>query len=107
VLVSWPCPGFVWDPAGASGECGQFAGHDGPCVPFTPGEYLREPRIHPLDLRNILLSARVCPDGHRYTSVEMHVHGFDYQSGALTYVLLTFEPCNCRFRWVDPDTPDL
>lgn len=37
---------------GAQGDqqCGLWCCHDGPCLPYTPGEYLPEPMLHPLDL---------------------------------------------------------
>lgn len=40
--------------------CGLEQGHDGEHLPYTPGEYLGLPRLHPLDVLRVVLN-RACP----------------------------------------------
>lgn len=43
-------------------RCGLWCGHDGDHVPYTPGDYLQPPLLHPLDrIRLLFLGDDRCP----------------------------------------------
>jgi hypothetical protein len=61
-VARWTVKG--WNRAHEAYRCGQFQGHAGECTAYVPGDYLREPIIHPIDLWNISRLGR-CPCGVR------------------------------------------
>jgi hypothetical protein len=103
-----PCPQWLIVPGGIT-KCGLLRNHDSPHLPWTPGYYLREPIVHPLDLMlAITFRCWRCPNGCR-------AEGFGCESPATvmtragsewvaerTEVPWWFEPCGHRFRAVWP-----
>lgn len=88
--------------------CGLLWQHDGPCVPFTPGDYLPPPIAHPLDLlRPRLLEIPRCPMCRapvRHTIVDYVTafRGGEANWGrAQLEAQITATPCGCVMRNLD------
>lgn len=83
--------------------CGLLHCHDGACVPFTPGDYLPPPILHPLYLR-LLPMVWICPlcGAHVTTILEETVLPFRGDSENWDRVRpesqLTYSPCGCAGR---------
>lgn len=106
--------------------CGLLWWHEGACVPFVPGEYLRAPLIHPLDLWAVTRPWQRpgpwrCPEGCLVRAIDAEGPVWDLvvagpgeaASGggwAVHDVVTTwrFTPCGHAFRDIDADQhPDL
>lgn len=92
--------------------CGLTRRHDGVCVPFVPGYYLRAPFAHPLDLWLAWRPRRGlrwrCPDGcpTRGIDTDGPTHDMQYEDGGwrLHDVIMEwrFTPCGHTFRDILP-----
>jgi len=114
---------WVADPEECT-QCGLWCGHDGDHVPYTPGDYLPAPLLHPLDIAAIVLwGAKRCPLCK--TSVEFQpwanvVTGWSCEGPTQVWRLTgppawavgpewqweyawRFEPCGCEGRELLPE----
>lgn len=89
--------------------CGLWWHHRGECVPFVPGDYLRAPFMHPLDLWMATSPFRWpgiwrCPDGCPTTCIDTdgptHDMAFEASGWALHDIVMLwrFSPCDHTFR---------
>jgi len=92
-------------------QCGLLWQHAGPCVPFTPGDYLPPPILHPLDVavRSMLRSWLCLLCGTQFTSViAEYVTAFRGEQvnwdRPSFETRLTFLPCGCVGRDVEQDS---
>lgn len=97
-------------------RCGLWCGHDGDHLPYTPGDYLAEPTLHPLDLllpwQMRLPGAAHCPIcgtadrtwglcfSVEYGLIARQVGDEIHLS---TEGIWRFEPCGCVGREILPD----
>lgn len=118
VLASdWPRCQRLADDVGE--QCGLLHGHDGVCVPFTPGWYLPAPLLHPLEevLVRVRMRAgleRICPNGCSRLVADRYVRDaflltveappptylLDWDRFAEPQVDFRFDPCGCEFRQI-------
>lgn len=93
-------------------RCGLWCGHDGDHLPYTPGDYLPEPILHPLDLllrRPGVLRCPICGSvdktwglcfGVEFGLISRQVGDEIHLS---TEGIWRFEPCGCEGREILPD----
>src|SRR5690348_14925945 len=89
-------------------QCGLWCCHDGACLPYTPGEYLPEPMLHPLDLlrmRRAVFPWWRCPLCSRLTASDyagdpvsmIRWDGAGWREPE-TEIAWQFTPCGCVGR---------
>lgn len=100
-----PCPRI----AAGYERCGLLWQHPGLCVPFTPGDYLPPPILHPLDAAvRSMLRLWLCPlcDAGFVSVVADYVTAFRGEQSnwdrPSVETQLTFLPCGCVAREVEP-----
>ena len=107
-----PCPQWLIAGGGVT-KCGLLRDHDEHHLPWTPGSYLPDPIIHPLDLRLIIVSRRWrCPEGCPISGFmcwepkTVHVmQGSEWIADRCEQLWL-FDPCQHQYREVWPLEPE-
>ncbi|MGR3875747.1 hypothetical protein ACUXZZ_45260 (plasmid) [Streptomyces graminifolii] len=99
------CP---WLVSAFTAQCGLWYGHDGPHIPYEPGDYLDLPQLHPLDILPIqmhgLYSIRFfhCPlCGTRTNQISWDAPTLNVRhllDEAVASVTWRFGPCGCEGR---------
>lgn len=103
------CPRIAFDGHDAV-DCGLLWRHDGPCVPFTPGDYLLPPIAHPLDLLPVpMLQRSRCPMCRARVENVIVEYVTAFRGGEANWDRAVLEtqievlPCGCVMRDVEPE----